>query len=215
MDSVTFYNCLGYIAPIFSIPPLIAGLLRIKSIKGYLVPLFLYVSVSFVTEIINFVLTKSNINNMIVFHFFTIIEFILISIFYLLFFKKYLKPVYLLIPIPVFVILAFFDYKINSFNTMDDFTASIGAILLSLYALFSFFFMMRKLIFENILTEPFFWINSGVLFYFSGNLLVFAFYNYICTYQRSYSEAVWAIPQFLTIFFNILISIGFWKAKAS
>ena len=97
---------------------------------------------------------------------------------------------------------------------MDNFSASVEAILLSVYALVSFLFIMRKLLFENILSEPFFWINSGVLFYFSGSLLVFAFSNYFLTFEPSNQYVLWSIPQFLNIFYNILICIGFWKARA-
>lgn len=213
MSEYSFNDWLGDISILFCMSSFIVGLLCIKFIKGYLVPLFLIVFVSFVTDSINFICVRENINNFYILHFFTIIEFILISFFYLLFFRKYLRPGYLLVPIPVFLIIAFIDYKINGFNTMDNFSASLEAILLSLYALASFLFVMRKLLFENILSEPFFWINSGILFYFSGSLLVFAFSNYFLTFEPINQNVLWSIPQFLNIFYNILISIGFWKAR--
>lgn len=213
MDVNSFYDYLTNISALFSAVSFIAGLLRLKYIKGYLIPLLLLVSVSCVTDSINFICAQWNINGYYIFHFFTIIEFILISFFYLLFFRKHIRAVYLLLPIPIFLIIAFIDYKINGLNAMDNFSASIEAILLSLYALVSFLFVMRKLLFENILSEPFFWINSGILFYFSGNLLVFTFSNYIHAAELSNYSALWSIPQFLNIFYNILISIGFWKAR--
>lgn len=214
MDTQYLYYYLGYISTLFSTLSFIVGLLCIKSINRYLVPIFLIVSVSFVTEIINVVLVRSNINNLFIFHFYTVIEFILISFFYLLFFKKYLNANYLLLPIPVFLIVTFIDYKINGLNSMDNFSASIEAVILSIYSLVSFLFVMRKLLFENILSAPFFWINSGVLFYFSGGLLVFAFSNYFLATELSNHSALWSIPQLLNILYNILISIGFWKARA-
>lgn len=214
MDTHYLYYYLGYISTLFSTLSFIVGLLCIKSINRYLVPIFLIVSVSFVTEIINVVLVRLNINNHFIFHFYTVIEFILISFFYLLFFREYSRQQYFLLPIPLFLIIAFIDYKINGLNSMDNFSSSVGAVFLSLYALFSFLFVMRKLLFENILSAPFFWINSGILFYFSGNLLVFAFSNYVFAKEESIGNALWSIPQFLNIFYNILISIGFWKIRA-
>lgn len=214
MDTHYLYYYLGYISTLFSTLSFIVGLLCIKSINRYLVPIFLIVSVSFVTEIINVVLVRLNINNHFIFHFYTVIEFILISFFYLLFFREYSRQQYFLLPIPLFLIIAFIDYKINGLNSMDNFSSSVGAVFLSLYALFSFLFVMRKLLFENILSAPFFWINSGILFYFSGNLLVFAFSNYVFAKEESIGNALWSIPQFLNIFYNILISIGFWKTRA-
>lgn len=214
MDTHFLYYYLGYISTLFSTLSFIVGLLCIKSINRYLVPIFLIVSVSFVTEIINVVYASSNINNFYIFHLFTILEFILISFFYILFFKKYLRPVFLLLPIPVFLIVAFIDYRINGVDSMDSLSASVEALLLSMYALFSFLFVMRKLLFESLLSEPFFWINSGVLFYFSGGLLVFAFSNYFLATELSNHSALWSIPQLLNILYNILISIGFWKTRA-
>lgn len=214
MNINSFYHYLSIISVLFSAFTFIVGLLWFKFLKGYLVPLLVLVSFSFATDVVNIVFAKSNINNLYIFHFFTIIEFILISLFYSLFFRKQLKSGYFLLPIPIFLIVAFIDYKINGLNSMDHFSTSIESILLSIYALFSFLFIMRKLLFENLLSEPFFWINSGVLFYFSGNLLVFAFSNYFLATELSNHSALWSIPQLLNIFYNILIIIGFWKARA-
>lgn len=212
INFVNYY--LGYISTIFSVLTFTIGLLCIKYIRGYLTPIFLIVSVSFVIEIINVALVRSNINNLFIFRLYTVIEFILISFFYHTFFKKYFRSCYFLLAIPVLLLVAFIDYKINGLKSLDNFSSSIGAIFLSLYALFSFLFVIRKLIFENILSASFFWINSGILFYFSGNLLVFVFSNYIFTNEESIGNALWSVPQFLNIFYNILISIGFWKTRA-
>ncbi len=97
---------------------------------------------------------------------------------------------------------------------MDNFATSTESIILSLYALGSFLFVMRKLIFNNLLSEPFFWINSGVLFYFSGNLLVYVFSNYLVSSGLYNDSHIWSITPILSIFFNILLSIGFWKTRA-
>lgn len=215
MDKDSFYLYLSYVTMLVALPTFMIGLLRIKNIKGYLLPLFIYVSISILAEILNFICSETNTNNMFVFHFYTFFEFILISFFYHLFFKNQLKTGYFLFPIPVFLLVAFIDYKINGLTSMDNFALSIESIVLSLYALISFLYIMRKLLFENILSEPFFWVNFGVLFYFSGNLLVFAFHNYVTSYQPSYENALWAIPQLLNIFYNILICIGFWKARTN
>lgn len=215
MDNINdFYDYLAIVSTLFSITAFIIGLACIKSIKGYLVPLFLYVSVSVVVEIINFILARLNTNNLYVFHFFSIIEFILLSLFYGLFFSKHIKRAYLLLPIPFFLIIAYVDYKINGLKSMDNFSASTESILLSVYALLSFQFIMRKLIFENILSAPFFWINSGILFYFAGNLLFCVFSNYIYTTEYYNYNALCSISAYLNILYNIFIGIGFWKTRA-
>ena len=213
MNINTFYTSLAAASTTFSALPFVVGLICIKHIKEYLIPLFLIVVVSLITDVINYILINSHINNLYVFHIFTFIEFTLICFFYKIFFSKYFNSVYLLLFIPGFLIVALIDYKINGLRSMDNFSSSVESILLSLFALFSFFFVMQKMIFENILSTPFFWINSGILLYFSGNLLYFTFSNYLHTTESSNHLAVWMISSFLNIFYNILISIGFWKAK--
>lgn len=214
MNIGTFYYYLGIISPIFSALAFIVGLLCIRSIRGYLVPVFLIVSVSFVIDTLSFICVRYNINIYFIYHLFTVIEFIMLSTFYHLFFRKYFKSGYFLFPIPVFLIVAFIDYKINGLYAMDTLSFSVESIILSLFALFSFLFVMRKLLFYNLLSEPFFWVNSGILFYFSGNLFIYAFSNYLLAFKQYKESALWSVPLFLNIIFIILISIGFWKTRA-
>ncbi len=184
-----------------------------KSIKGYFVPILILVSASFISDILCFICLKSSINILVIYRFYTLVEFILISFFYYLFFKKYFKSGYLLLVIPVFLFIAFSDYKINGLMNMDNLSTSVESVLLILYALFLFLFVMRKLIVDNILSEPFFWINSGILFYFSGNLLIYAFSNYLIAFRIYDNSALWLIPVCLNIIYNLFFSIGFWKTR--
>jgi hypothetical protein len=62
--------------------------------------------------------------------------------------------------------------------------------------------------------NPVFWANTGFLIYFSGNVLLFAFSNFILDYDKSLNLYVWAFHGLLSGLLYLLISIGLWKVPA-
>lgn len=203
-----------YISMAFSMLSLFSGLVCIKTIKGYLVPLFLIVFISAIVEIISWVIVNSGENNLPIFHIYTGIEFSLIFVFYMLFYKHYFKLKILYLILPVFYVVTYIDYKVNGLNEMDSFSVTVESTFFIVLSLLSFFFIIRHLIFENILNMPFFWINSGILIYFSGNILLFIFSNSFIKSEITTFFMLWAIiHSLLNIIYNGLICIGFWKSR--
>jgi hypothetical protein len=79
------------------------------------------------------------------------------------------------------------------------------------YAFSLFLFIMRNTITDDLVNETFFWINCGILIYFSGNILLFLLGKFL-TVQQTFE--LWGpIHNILNIVFNILVSIGFLKSK--
>lgn len=207
------YSWLANVSVVITLVPLIVGVLRLKSVGKYLTPMLIVVIISVITDLLNHLLVSNGINNYLVFRVFTPIELILICLFYSMFYKQYFKSIFLLIPIPLFIIVAFIDYKINGIDNFDNYATAFEAITFSILSLWSFLYIVNKMIFEKVTSEPFFWINTGILLYFAGNLILFIFNDYILTHQGSSHIALWAIHSILNIFYNILIAIGFWKTK--
>jgi len=207
------YIVLAIVSGSFSICPLILSLIRFPYLKGYLVPVFFLVFVSVLMEGMNILLVRSLINNFFLLHFYTVFEFIMINCFYVLFFRQFFNSLLLWLPAVIFLIIAFLDYKANGLDHFDNFSTGVESILCSFFALAGFYFIMRKMVFANILNEPFFWINSGILLYFGGNLVLFVFNSYIIKNAPDTHFNLWIIHSILNILNYTLISIGFWKAK--
>jgi len=194
--------------------PLIASVVRYKLINSVLKPLFFLVILSVIIEALNEIHVGLDLNNFYLFHFFTIIEFTLISQFYHRFFKQYFNPLIIKILIFAFLIIAFIDYRLNGFNYVDNFSITIESVILTFYSVFFFYYILKNLLFENLLNAPFFWINTGVIIYFSGNLILFAFSNYLFeTEPKKYHMLWYTVHAIINISYNILISVGFWKTK--
>lgn len=216
MDYENFYKMLGKISASSSLISLLASFMVLKRIKGPIFPFFILIIISVIMEGIGYICVKKGINNLYSFHIFTVIEFSLMTLFYVLFFKPYYKRSYWMIGlIPLFLIAAVIDYRINGPNEMNNFSVSVEAIVLSFIALLAFFFVMRRMIYDKLLDTSFFWINTAVLLYFSGNLLFFISSNYLHANEQANYLAMWTIHSFMNIFYNILISVGFWKAQVA
>lgn len=209
-----FLIVVSHITFIISFGPILISLINFKHLKRSLLPLFALFVFSILTDILNRIHMEMKINNSYIFHFFTIIEFVLISLFYSLFFKKYFNPLIINLLILIFFIVAFIDYKINGLNSIDNFSISIESIILTLYSLYLFYYILKNLLFENLLAEPIFWINTAILVYFAGNLLIFVFSSYLIQNAPKTHLLLWAIVHsFINIIYNVFLSIGFWKIK--
>jgi len=97
---------------------------------------------------------------------------------------------------------------------MDNISSAVESIMLMLYSLLGFYYQITRPMYSNILRTPLFWFNTAILIYFSGDLFLFIFTNYVRSHLASFSYALWDIHSFVNILFYILVSIGFWKTKS-
>lgn len=213
-ENLSFYTFLAEISSLSGVIPIIFALLIIKHLKNYILPIFVLVFISLAVEIINWNFNKFSQNNLYIFHLFTVVEFILISLFYAVYFKQYFKPLIFIILIPLFLIIAITEYYTKGAASMNNISASAESIILVSYALFLYYFVMTKSLIEHLLSHSIFWFNSAVLVYFSGNLLLFIFSSYLAETENKNYFMLWAtIHSFFNITFNLLLSIGFWKTR--
>lgn len=96
---------------------------------------------------------------------------------------------------------------------MDDIAMAIESIVFMVYALITYFNLIKTLEYENIFSNPVFWFNTAVLVYFAGSLFVFVFSNRLLAYSQKASYHLWAIHSVCNIMYNLLIATGFWKTK--
>ncbi len=213
-DDFSFYTFLAAISGLSGIIPIIFALITIKYQKNYILPIFILVFISFLVEIINWTFTQFSQNNLYIFHLYTIIEFVLLGLFYTYYFKQYFKPTIFIIIMPLFLIIAITEYCIKGTGNMNNISTSTESIILVSYALFLYYFVMTKSLIENLLSHSIFWFNSAILVYFSGNLLLFVFSSYLAETKNENYFMLWAtIHSFFNITFNLLLSLGFWKTR--
>lgn len=206
---------LSHISAGLAFLPLIISLVNIKLIRGYLKPVFLLLIICVLTDSIGIIAADKQINADRIFFTYTLIEFSLISTFYIIFFRRYFRPVAVYAILVLFPISATALYFLYGVETADSFAVSVESFIFTCYCLFLFYYILKNLIFENLLASPVFWINTGILLYFTGNFCIFIFSSYVKSHATGEYSLLWrSIHTFFNIFMNIFFSIGFWKLRA-
>lgn len=194
--------------------PFIIVLINLRKISKQLLPIFWLLIINIVVEIINIIFAKLSLNNQYIFHYFTVAEFTLISLFYSFFFGNYFNSLFIKLLIPLFLIGAYIDSRVNGLNTVNNFSAAVESIILIFYSLFFFYYVLKNLVFENLLATPVFWLNTAILFYFSGNLILFVFSNHMERIDSIKYGILWSvIHTFFNVLYNVFLSLGFWKTR--
>lgn len=205
---------LGFISSSLSALPFIVALIYIKKIKAYLIPVFVLAIVNASVEVLINIYVEIGRGTNEILHIFTIMEFCLLSLFFASFFKKYFNPFIIYSLMPLFCILAYLDYKINGLNSTNSFSLSVESFILVIYTLFFFYYVFKNLIFDDLLSQPVFWISTAVLFYFSGNFVLFVCGKYMARVDLDKYVILWAIIHtFFNVLYNVFLSLGFWKAR--
>lgn len=207
----SFYITLAQISTLTVVIPLVIGLFRKKYFNSGEKILLYLTGLALLTEIIGQIISKWS-NNMYVFHIYTVVEFIFISLFYIKFISPSRFIIVIRILIFLFIGIAAFDY-FKEKNTMDDLSTTIESILFMLYSIVGFYTLLQNPVQYRVVDIPFFWFNTAILLYFAGNLFLFIFSSYIERHSHRVFSEVWAIHSIMNIIFYVLISIGFWKTK--
>lgn len=204
---------LGHISALTVAIPFFVALFRRRKLDAPDRTLWLLMSISAITEIIIEILRSYDINNMYVTHVYTILEFVLIS----LFFARAIKPsklIYAILAVAlVFLYISGYELFHDPEDTSDEISTTTEAIVFIIYSLSTFYYMLQHPGQSSVFSIPLFWFNTGILLYFSGNLFIFLFSNYLQAHSQQVYSELWGIHSVLNIVFYILISIGFWKTK--
>lgn len=193
--------------------PLVFALFHFKK-AGYLFkPIIFLLLISLIIEVINIVMVYNNINNMLVFNIYGLLEALLITEFYKRFFNQFHQSIIHLILMSLFTVLFIYNtFLSHKLKNIDNISTSFESITFILYPLISFYLILKNLIFENLFKTPFFWFNTAILFYFSGNLFLFTFSSYLEQHESTYIK-LYLIHSFLNVLNYLLFTIGFWKIR--
>ena len=194
--------------------PFSIGIYNFKYCKNESKVVFLYVLLGIVFELISRVLAYLKFHNTLpLLHLYTVLEFSIIWLFYYRYFKIFYSQNGMKILLLLFVLFAIFNalflQKIDTFNT---YARGLESLILISLTLMAFNKIMVELDTRYPTNQPVFWINTGFLFYFSGNLVVFMLSNYFKNDNQLLLVA-WGIHAILMAILNCFIAIGLWKLR--
>lgn len=201
------------IVPLFILVPIIAGLIRYRTLPFHFKIILFYL---LMTAVINTAATiigrVFHANNMPLFHLYTLAEGLLLIWFYRHLFTEDRKKVYIILQIAfaIFCIMnVLFLQSIYSYSSYTRYTESIICILLALK-----YFAQIALADAKPLKLPAFYFNTGIFLYFSGSFILFIFSNVILQRLPASTMLIfWTGHSSLVLIMYILFSIGFIKCK--
>lgn len=149
------------------------------------------------------------INNLNILHIYTILECSFFILFYYTLLKKPAVRTLLLLILVTFVAFAiyhsFFLANLFEFNSV---TRVMEAFILTGCGMYFFYTLFADDGYVNLKRFPYFYINSGVLLYFMGNIFLFMVYKWIIT-PASGNADIWTLHSVINIVANMLYCAGF------
>ena len=196
--------------------PLLIGISTNRRRDSYVKILIIGLLISAFTDYINLLFFRRNhLPTAILFHIYTVLEFCVLALLYKqLFHKERIKKSINII------ILLFFVFKIlditffTSIQESDTLAMTLESVVMITFGILYFDQVLREMVIPNLEKYPVFWINSGILIYFSGSLFLFLFSDFIFSFSNQISYWIfWSIHSLLTITKYTLFSIGLWLQK--
>lgn len=169
----------------------------------------LYIGVIVIIQIVSKVFVKFGYENLSVSHFYFILQFIMLSLFYLELFKeKYQKNLIKisLITIP-FVIIVNLILNTNLIFKFSLLEIAITSLAIIVYSTFHFYNMLSN-------KKYFYFVNCGILIYIFGSSVPFLMHNLQFTYGEDFAWLVMLLNVVLYTIYQILVLIE-WKVNFS
>ncbi|MCE7993478.1 MAG: hypothetical protein HEP71_15935 [Roseivirga sp.] len=206
MNNKDLFIVLAYVPQGLILLCVMTGLFRLKSLGKLQKLLLTILLITGVSEVVSEVLWQQSNNNFPVFHIYAILEFCVLAMIYRSTFEnKTIESVFkwsILVFITFGIANALFFQSVFEPNTNVTTVSSVLLIGLSVSFLFRVLNDMR---YDRLEKSAMFWINIGVLTYFSSSFALFTFGEKLVPFSIESTINIWT----LHIFFNVLHYIAF------
>jgi len=146
------------------------GIFRYQRIHPPLLKWFVpFLGLTLAVEIVGLITSRMNLHNLWMFNFFTCLEFEFYSYIYsrLLEDGRWLRIIrYSMIAFPVLFLVNI--YVVEGFYRFHTITYRIGSVMIVCWCYLYFRQLMRSPGYESIFRNPFFWVSTGLLFFYTG-----------------------------------------------
>lgn len=194
--------------------PFVIGLYNYNRLSKGLKYLFYFVAYGTINQIVNYILIKDHSKNtLFLVHFYAIIAFALLGLFYKEVFKDLVNKKFAYVVIVSFCLYAFLNAMFfQSLSKYPSLPLSIFALVFLLAALVYFYKTMLEAEIRILGNEPLIWINVAVLINYAGILFNFILFNFILEYSMEFAKLASTFFNVINAIFYTLLGVGFWKA---
>ncbi|MBN1986240.1 MAG: hypothetical protein JW761_08050 [Prolixibacteraceae bacterium] len=198
--------------------PFFAGLFLLKYFNKSLKLAFYFVCFGTFTEVLaRLLIWLADVNNtMPVNNIYSIGSFILLFALYYYVLNDFVnRRVFLLLSAAFTIYWLIHSLFIQSIFEFPDLPRAIGNIYITILSIIYFYKVMLEAKIIKLAREPFIWINTSILIYYTGNLFFYILFNLILDYSREFSKITVIYFSLLNALFYFLIGIGFLKVNKS
>ena len=187
--------------------PLLAALYNYRQLDAVLKLFVLFCLISFSFDLFEMTLSELKVkNDMPVFHLYDVVAVLFYTaIYYRAFYESIFKRIALLLgatALAAVICNAVFIEKIWTYPSISNTVLCMMMIVLSLTY---FYQLLTRQEFVHIDKQALFWINTGVLFYFSINIFLFMLYNKI---SKDVRNDYYMLQSVTSVIGNLLYSVG-------
>lgn len=195
---------IGYVLLVLNLILFCMGFL--KNGKAYKI-FTLYLIVIFIIQMIVNVFSYLNYNNLYLSHFYFILQFILLSFFYLEILKKGFQKKTVQIALLVCPLVLILQYSLNTgvFFKFNLFEIFITSFLIIIYSTFYLYNMLNE-------KKEFYAINIGILIYLFGSTVLFLVGNIMTKLNNTLNEYTWVLNSGLYVIYQLFILYE-WKVS--
>jgi len=203
------YPILTYVSQFSPLLPIFAGFYRLNIKNRELILLLLYLIIGFIVDIISMWVIKNYWINLGLWHIFVLVEYgFIMSIIYLWQEAQKMKLFFMLL---ICLYIAFWFYAKLTFepiNGLYSITVSVSQVILTLSAGYTLFVVIGNRV-QPLFSNKRFWILLSFVFLYAGTLMPTVLVGMLFKQPREGIFTIWSINWILTIFCNILFTIGF------
>lgn len=197
---------------IFIVISLIAGVFTYHRQNFIQRLVFILVVITAFVELASKILWYQKINNLPLFHFYAVIEFSIILLIYEWSYQKSISSRsgfrYLIYFMVIFAILnGVFFQGLLEFNSN---VITLSAFILTFFSLLYYYKLLKEVKHLSLERQPMFWINTGVLIYFSSSLVFFLASNVLASQSIEVRGIVWGTHAIFNVFHYITFTIALW-----
>lgn len=198
--------------PFAMVVPLLVAMFRMKQLPGYAFAIVWLLIISGVTQLTIIFLAESGVNNMPFFHGYTIVELLVL----ILFFKRLLNPGVIKRHIFVlaggFLLFALINaFFIQSLFQFNSYARSIEAIMI--IALCFVFFAQQFGTDQLSYKDPGLWFVMGLFVYFSSSFIIFIISNLSLVLDKYFDWIMWNIHATIVLIMYGLYTVGFVRCR--
>ena len=188
--------------------PVIAALYNYRRLDPVLRLMDIFCALSAIPDVVSLIISYLKIvfNNLFMIHLFDMMAAIFFTlIYYRAFYKPLFKKMALIFGITSLAAMIFNVIFIEGMSIYPSVSNTVLCIFLILLSLVYFYQLLTRQEFTYIEKQGMFWINSGVLFYFSINIFLFMLYNKISDADKPNYYMMQSVTNIIA---NLLYSVG-------